>query len=289
MTDASTTTTTDQATATTGSGAQAQTTTTDQPWYSSIIDENLRTNPTIQRYATPQDLASAYVTLEKRFSIDPARRIDLPADSNDAEAMGAVWSKLGRPDAADKYSFKLNDKATDADKAFAGKFGDLAFKLGMPDNMAAGLVSFFEAETAAAAEAQTQAMNAAAEAGTTTLKKEWGQAYEPRLKEIGNLLVKYGDPDLAKALDEGGMGRNPNLALFLGKMLDRMAEPAGLLNGESQTPRAMTPDQAKASARAIEGDLVKGKALTDNKHPQHAAVVAERSRLLRIANGQKVD
>lgn len=289
MTDASTTTTTDQTTGTSQTGAPDRTKSSDLPWYSSIADETLRTNPTIQRYQSPEALAAAHVNLEKRFGIDPARRIDLPADPDDAEGMGAVWAKLGRPEAADKYSFKLNDKATEEDKAFAGKFGELAFKLGMPDGMAAGLVSFFEGETAAAAEAQMAAMNAAAEAGTAKLKEAWGQAYEPRLKEIGNLLTKYGDPDLEKALDAGGMGRNPNLALFLGKMLDRMAEPQDLIIGDSQSPRAMTPDQAKAEARAIEGDPIKGKALQDGKHPQHAAVTAERSRLLRIAAGQKVD
>lgn len=257
-----------------------------EAWYAKFGDEGIRTNPAIQKFKGPEDLAASYVNLEKRFGVDPARRIDLPADPNDAEGMRAVYTKLGLPENPDGYGLKLDDKATEADKTMLSDFAKTAHELGVPPAHAKGLMDFWMGKVAAAAEAQTQSMNQAAEEGTAELKKTWGAAYDGRMREIGRLLQENGDQDLISALDASNMGRHPQLAKFLGKMMDRMAEPGGQGPGGGGGDVVLTPDQAKAARLTLEGDPVKGKALNEASHPQHKAVVAERIKLLRMENAR---
>lgn len=255
----------------------------DKPWYEMLASEPLRANPSLQLFKNHDELANAYVSLEKRFGIDPARRIDLPADPADAKAMREVWAKLGLPEKADGYGFKLDDKASDADKAMLGKFTEAAHAAGMPKAMAEASMKFWMEQTAAADQARADAFTAQAAEGKAALQKEWGGAYDQKAKEIGQALVKYGDADLVAELDGDKLGNYPNLARMIGKMLDRMAEPnaAGGEGGDADRgARALTPNQAKAAVSVLESDPVKGKALRDAAHPMHKAVVAERLALL---------
>lgn len=256
-------------------------------FYESFQSADLKTNPSVQRYKTPEELAGAYVNLEKRFGIDPARRVDLPADPNDADGMRAVYTKLGLPEKADGYGFKLDDKASDADKTMLADFAQAAHKAGMPPQFAKAAMEFWQGKVAAANASAEAAQTARVAEGTAALKTEFGQAYEPRLGEIQRLIATDAPKELAEALKGDGLLAYPNLAKFLSKVVERMAEPgaAGGLSGDGDTgARAMTPAQAQGAVRALEGDPIKGKALRERNHPQHKAVVEERQRLLAMAN-----
>jgi hypothetical protein len=264
-----------------GAGAAAA-----APYYEAFNDPTLKASPSVQIFKTPEDLARGYVNLEKRFGIDPARRIDLPADPNDKDGMRAVYAKLGLPEKPDGYGLKLDDKASDADKATLASFAAKAHELGLPNGMAQGILQWVAEQTTAAETAQTEALTARESAGKADLTKEFGTAYEPRMREINALVTKYGDPELVTALAGDNLVSFPGVAKMLGKILDRMAEPgtAGGQGGDGDKgeARALTPNQARAAVAALEGDPVKGAALRDRNHAQHRAVVDERNRLLQM-------
>jgi hypothetical protein len=260
-----------------------------QPFYEAFTDANLKTSPVVQRYKTVEELAAGYVSLEKRFGIDPNRRIDLPADPADAKAMREVFEKLGAPKDAEGYGFKLDDKATDADKALVGGYTKVAHELGLSVNQAKGLMEFMDGQVKADAAANTEAMTQRGVEGKAALETEFGKAFEPRLREIRALVTKEGEPELAKALEGDNAYQYPNLVKLLGKVLDRMAEPgsAGGQSGDAAgDDRALTPSQALGAVRALEADPIKGKALLDKTHPQHKAVVEERVRLLAMSEAK---
>lgn len=258
-------------------------------WYEGFTSPDLKTHPSIHRYKGPEDLAAAYVNLEKRYGIDPNRRVDLPADMNDAAGMRAVYEKLGAPKDANGYGFKLADGATDFDKTFMGEVTAKFHEIGLSVKQAQDLLGFMDGQTQADQQRGAAALTARVAEGEAALKTELGAAYEPRLREVEKLVAKHGDADLLKAIQGDGLKANPNLTRFLVKILDRMAEP-GAAGGESgdaaSGDRAMTPSQAKAAARAIEADPAKSAALTDRNHAQHKAVVEERNRLLLMAEGK---
>ncbi|MGH6955297.1 MAG: hypothetical protein ACREEW_01375 [Caulobacteraceae bacterium] len=249
-------------------------------WYEGLASEGLRTSPSLQNFKTVDDLASGYVNLEKRFGIDPARRLDLPADPKDAAAMRAVFTKLGLPEKPEGYGFSLAEGASDADKAFLGRATAALHEIGLPSAQAEGVFQYWMKESAAANEAAQLQAQQARDAGMAALKKEWGGDFDRRAREIGAMMNRYGAPDLAKELDSGEkLGNHPQLALFLGHVLDAVAED-GAAGGESGdaagSDRRLTPSQAIAEAKRIEAHP----GFRDKNHPQHKALVEERQRFL---------
>jgi hypothetical protein len=156
----------------------------------------------------------------------------------------------------------------------------------MPASMAKVGFEFWQKAAAAKIAADADAFKAQAAEGAAALRKEWGQAYDARAKEIGNLVVKYGDEALVSELEGAKLANYPNLSKMLGKILDRMAEPGAMGGnaGDADTgTRLLTPAQARAKITELEGDPVKGKALREKTHAQHDAVVKERGELLKLA------
>lgn len=258
-----------------GAGAGAP-----EAWYAKFTDEGVRTSPAIQKFESPETLAKSYLALEKRFGVDPGQRLDLPKDMNDAEAMKAVYQRLGAPETADGYKIDFDPKSNpnDADKAMLSSFKEAAHKVGMSEGQARGAMEFWmakQAEANAAYEAQAAQQ---AEAGVAALKQAWGGAYDAKLAEVGRFLDKYGTPGLKETLKAGELGRNPDVALTLAKVLDGIAESGAGADGLAQGAggeRPMSPDQAKAAVRSFQADDRKMKALTSKTNPGHAAALEE--------------
>lgn len=262
------------------------------PFYEAFTRAELKTSPTIQVFKTVEDLAFGYENLVKRMGIEPERRLDLPKDMADKEAMKAVWKRLGAPDKAEDYGFKLGDGATKEDMAMVADFAKVAAENGVPREHAGAMMKWWEGKVAEAVKAQTDAFEARRADGETALKKEWGGAFDHRSKEVGRLMAdwmgaqktaegKAAAQGLIAELD-GKLGNYPQLALFMGSLLDKMAEPeaAGGRSGENADPgKGLTPSQAAAAARALDAHP----ALRDKAHPEHKTVVAKRSELLRQA------
>ena len=275
------TTTTETGTTTPLSSTTTDTGGAEKPFYETFAKEAVRTSPAVQRYKTVEDLAEGYVSLEKRFGIEPERRLDLPNSPDDKEGWAAVWKKLGAPDKAEGYAFELAKDASDADKALVSDFQKTAHDMGMPKAMAEGAMKWWDGQVKAAVDAQAAAFESARATGEAALRKEWGEAFDQRGREIGKLLADYATPTLKAELD-GKLGNHPELSMFFGKLIDRMAEGGA-------TPRSgeaagdvgkLTPAQAAGEARKMEAHP----AFRDKSHAEHNAIVAKRSEYLAQAS-----
>ncbi len=261
----------------------------EKPYYESFESADLRTNPTLSKFKTPEELAGAYVSLEKRYGIEPSRRIDLPADQSKPEEMRGVWTKLGLPDKPEGYGLKLDDKATDDDKAMLGEFTNKAHEWGLPAPFAKQVMDFWLGKTSEAAAAYQQKVAEQKQQGEQILREAWGQAYDRKGREVGALILKHGGPEMVKALDQSAFGNNAYLVKMLGAVVDAMAEPGDLSSrsGESfrETGGALSPDEAKRELRRLEGDTEMMKALRTREHPRHKEITDRRNDLARMAEG----
>lgn len=254
------------------------------PWYAGLPDD-LKAEKSILRHASLEDAIRAAVGAEKRLGVPADQLVRLPSTD---EERAALYTKLGAPATAEDYKIGLPDDATDEDKAAAKSFAEHMHKAGPfpPDFIKAAVDwnnQMAEAATAAMAEAET-ARKTAAEG---LLKKELGAAYDPEMKAVGKLLNDLGGEELAKELAASGLGDNPRLVMALHKMVDRLGEP-GELDGQGKAKAAdalLTRGQAKAALHTLENDALKGKALRDKTHSMHKTVLAERTRLAKMAEG----
>lgn len=259
-------------------------------WFESFADEQIRTDPTIQRHKGPEDLAKAHVALLKRFGVEPERRLDLPTDPNDAAAMREVWAKLGLPDKPEGYGISLDgiEGATEADKSMLAKFTAFAHEKGMPAGFAKAAFEFWTGESAAAQAAAQAQLAERKTAGEAALKTEFGGAFDTRMREIGNLL-KTADPKGESGLTAENLAMYPGVTKVLANLVNRMAEPGnpGGNNSDPAGARMMTPSEAAAAYRTFQADEGKTKALHDRNNPGHAAAIKERNRLLAMKDGRE--
>lgn len=248
-------------------------------YYEAFKDEGLKTDPNVQKYLTTEDLARGYVNAVKRLGADPNSLISLPKGPDDLEGYQAVFRALGAPDKADGYEIKM-DGAAPEDLAAAREFAAEMFAKGpFPASFVATATEWFQAKVKSQDEALLAEAAAATAAGEAELKKEWGQAFDQRKGEVGKLLKDLGGEALAKEFDGSTFGDNPKLAIFLGKVLDKMAEPGPRREAPDTGTQMFTPAQHAAKAR----ELSTHPALTDASHPQHKEVVKARSEALRAA------
>lgn len=254
-------------------------------WFADLPDD-LKSQTIVTKHKSMTDAVQALVAAERRLGVPADQLLRVPTKPDDKEAYGAIYKALGAPETPDGYRLDLTG-ASDDDKETVGEFTKAMHEAGpFPPAFLQAATSWFVAETAKAAEAQAAEDTAAATAAETALKGEWGAAYDTTVKEIGKLVTDLGGQALADELDlNNKIGNSPELAKFLKKIIDSRAESGPLNPGNPDTGnRPMTPGEAKFARTALEGDPVKGRALRDGTHPQHAAVVAERNKYLAFEN-----
>lgn len=224
-------------------------------------------------------MAQAYVNLEKHMGGDAKSLVKLPTGPEDAEGYKAVFKALGAPDTVDGYEIRM-DGASPEDLAAAKAFAaEMHAKGPFPASFVAAATEWFSKTVAEQNQALLTEASAATAAGEATLKAAWGQAFDQRKAEVGKLLNDLGGPELVKEFQGSTWGDNPQLSLFLGKVLDKMAEPGGGRENSDLPGRLMTPTQAAGKAREYEAHP----AFRDKGHAQHAEIVRLRNEALAAA------
>ncbi len=254
------------------------------PWYEALPDD-LKGEKTILRHANLEDAVRALVGAEKRLGVPADQLVRLPTKP---EEMGDLYRKLGAPETPDGYKIELPENASDEDKAAARSFAEHMHKSGpFPPGFVEAALQWNNQQAEAASEALAKAQEADKAEGEAFLKKELGAAYDPEMAAVGKLLNDLGGKELMEELRTKGFGSNRQLMLALHKVVERVGEPSTLEGNRDarDAPGRLTRGQAKAALETLENDPLKGKALRDSSHPMHKSVLAERTRLARMAEG----
>jgi hypothetical protein len=130
------------------------------------------------------------------------------------------------PDKPDGYKFAFA-KETQVDTELLGNFQKTAHELGISQDKAQKLASFYETHAAKAwervAEAQRQALESA--------KAKWEEGIQKspdfvrERADIQAALRQYGDPELYELLDQTNLGAHPKMWAFMAKVGRALAEP----------------------------------------------------------------
>lgn len=243
-------------------------------WYKNL-DEDLRNNPSIQKFKDPAGLAKSYVELQKMIGKD---KVVIPTDKSTPAEWDAFYAKIGRPSDINEYAvpeietpeeIKMRPETLEA-------FKKKAHDLGISKKAFAELFSF-------QAEMNNQLYNQKLEEAKgikskteTELMAEWGAAYEKKVDSAQNLINTF----FANKQIHPAFKVLSNDKGFVQAMAD-IAEKLGedVISGTSRD--TMTPSEAKKAADAMLGDS-KGP-LFDEMHPEHAAAVERFSDLTRMA------
>ena len=232
--------------------------------------------------ATVENALGSYHNLEKMMGAEKAgRTVTLLGDDATPEERNEFYGKLGRPEAADKYSLQAPEGTTDTTRL--DMMRNAAFDAGITETqmnaLAAADAQYLELATN---RFNDDAVVSTAEA-TLELKKDWGAAYDLKVAGIDVAAAKLGFTD--GQLDGLRNTMGPVAAM---KFVDGLNTKMGDHNyesGETLTGEFKTPEQAKKEM----GELTINKefmdAWTDRTHPGHKAAVEKKAALARLQAG----
>jgi hypothetical protein len=258
------------------------------PFYETFEDEGLRgwvgskfqgADPSVER------LANSYRNLEKLVGAEKAGRVvELPGPDADPDTMSSFYNRLGRPEAADKYTVpegvEVSEQRLEAARS-------KAFELGITDKQFQNLVQW-DAEFVGEVQQQSQAeRQQAAQKAEAELRNEWGGAYDQRIEAVNRTATSLGMTKEQLSGLRDSMG--PSAAMkFVYDLSSKLGEdaPPGEGGGTPEGGSALTPEAANAEWNRLRNDKAFQDAWLNKSDPQHNWAMAKKQSLMRqIAGG----
>lgn len=245
--------------------------------------------------AVPKPVYESYRHLE-RIMGDKANAVLLPKLGDD-KGLAEVMSKLGMPEAADKYTLPKEftpDKVQNIDKATLTAYQQIAHGAKMTNDQFGVAMSMLDKVTEANEEKAVVAYNADVARTKEKLTVEFGDQFGEQVAR-GNLAMnQLGlSPDERDAISEViGVEKATRLLMKMGGVLAQH-KAVGLDNGGKSTTAFVT-DKAQAAAKVSEIKMLAAnatgpqadfkKAMLDPGHPEHRNATAQWREWNRVAN-----
>ncbi len=245
----------------------------------------------ISQYKNPNELGKGHINLRRTFNKPADRVVVLPDDNSTDEERAEFHKRLGVPDEADHYEFKLNPdiKNIELDDNRLKAFKDIAKKHNIPKSKFEGIVNDYLAmiDKDAADFELIQANNEtkALEEDNKIADSYFGKAKEERVALADAILRKYNveikndkGEVTASAVDMlieryPRLSHDPYLVMIIDKIRESMSpERIRGLNSLTTTP-------TNATIRAKLEDMKKNPAYFDISHKDYKRLQEEAMKL----------
>jgi hypothetical protein len=256
-------------------------------WKTSGLDETGLALVAERGWKAPGDVLQSYRNLETAVGVPPERLIKLPAprDAGDPKVWNEIFTKMGKPVSADKYTIPVPE----GDKGeFAKVAKDWFHGANLTQNQATTLATKWNEYTAAQTQAAKAAQDAKNSESVTELKRVWGSEYEANSALADKAAEKFGmTQQHFDALKEKMGPKDAMQWLFnIGKAMGvEEANPKGFENnnGAGASTHKLTPDQAMAKIQALKKDPTFAKMFTSEDPAQRMQARNEIDRLNKLA------
>lgn len=244
--------------------------------WSNHLEGDLLAHAQTKGYADIAAAVKGQLNAEKLLGVPADRLLRLPADPADAEGMGEIYARLGKPESADGY--QLGDNVGEE----AGQWmRDTFHGANLTEAQATSLTEALVArETATEEAAETQA-HEQSQRELGEVKAEWGQEYDNNVVKAQRgqkLLEESGiDPGARDAI-ERAIGTK-GLLNMLAKLGSRTSEDT-FISGRSENALGLTPEIARSKLAQLHGDPKFSQRLMSNDVAVSSAAAAEQKKLL---------
>ena len=236
------------------------------------LPEDLRAEPSLRNFTDPVSLAKSYVHAQRMIGAD---KIPLPGKSATEDEWRQVYKRLGAPDSAKGYDFKVSPDAMRDTEVEA--FRAAAFEAGLNGKQAGRIAQFLEGTVAQSRTAMEEGLQAVRQEGEQELRREWGQAFDQQVQLAHKAAVTFlGNTDLLDSVELADgrlLGDHPAIVKMFANLAKEIGED-NLLGDASEL--VMTPAEAQ---NKISEMTRQGTPYWDKFHPEHRAYVDEALRL----------
>ena len=233
-----------------------------------------------RQWKNPADLLKSYANLEKLTGVPADQIIKLPK-TNDQAAWNEVYSKLGRPESADKYAIPVPEGQT---AEFAKQAAEWFYEAGMPQSAVTKLAEkwngFMADQQKMTMEKQAQEF----QIQVNDLKKTWGHEFDQRAAVVDRAAESFGINEQQLSSLKSALGPKGAMELLynIGSKiaLESTQTPAGMNQRGEFT---LSPDQAKARIMQLKSDRTFAQLFTSADPKQRMDARTEMDRLHQLA------
>ena len=196
--------------------------------------------------------------------------VKIPGENAAREELDAFYSKLGRPESADKYSFKppADVNVEGVTSQHFKEFAQKAFQLGLSDRQLSGVMEGWSSIVNQLADQSARARDEIAQNSKKILSapNEWGDNFDGKYKATISLMEKLG---VKPYLEAAGVVDSVEVLKAFNSIVDAGSETGLKGAGEG--------GQSNAERLA---ELKKNPAYLNAGHPDHAKVLKEINSLI---------
>ena len=258
--------------------------TTEQPTvaksWKEAISEEFRNDPNISKFTELDALAKSYINATRMIGQD---KVAVPNENSTDDQWNEVYTKLGRPESADKYKLDINSEVAPIDEGAIKQFAENAHQLGLNNKQAQGILEFYKNAlegTAQQSKINTETAQAQSE---QQLRQEWGKNFDENVKKAGSVAkANLGVDVLDMQLKDGTrLGDHPEVIKGFAKIADMMSEDK-IVSTESENV-----DQGKDLEQEISKIMNDRTGPYWNKgHPEHDKIVQQVYTLRSMIDGK---
>jgi len=224
-------------------------------WYDNL-SEDVRNNPTIQKYNTQEDAHKAHLELASMLGHE---KVALPKDENDTVAIEAFNRAIGVPNEAtgdQGYNLVAPEPISGMEQMEFGsdQFKEIAFKYKLTPAQAQGLQNeYVELLTGIKTKAEADYL-VAVNQSKTDLTKEWGLAYDGKVKLAQSVMNKFAGSKENFEYINAKIGADPIALKMFAEIGANFSEGALGNLGNHQSTFTKTPAEAKIEYDTIMND-----------------------------------
>ena len=245
------------------------------------VPEDDREEKSISKYQSVADLAKGHVHLSRLMG----HSVKIPGEESTDEERNDFFTKMGRPETADKYEYARPDMpegmSYDADAETA--FKQMAHDQGITQNQLGSILDFYNKYALDSQIDQKLHMDEAYFKGEAALQKEWGmKGYDRNVSIAQRAMKEFGGPELEKLLTSDPRGSHPALvkAFYRMGLKSQEARPLDAQHDSS----FLDIESAQKEIEAFNKPNHKMyKAYWNKDDAKHAEAVAYRDRLFDMA------
>jgi len=243
------------------------------------LPEDLKGDPGLGTIESIEGLAKSYVNLQKMIGHD---KVIVPGEHATDEDWNKIFSKLGRPEEADKYELQAPETA---DKDFVKGFKQAAHKAGLLPKQVNELYTWYSDLTSTQMKSISEKIDGERKQQFDSLKNGLGQRYDQFISTaqtaVQEVEKKQGFESLRKWMDSNDLSGDPMMIKLMNFVGQKYMEDTIRSSGRA-------PGYEHLSTEEIEGkikDFYKpGSPVLDKRHPKHEQAKQELASLFNMKN-----
>ena len=247
--------------------------TTEQPTvaksWKEAISEEFRNDPNISKFTEIDALAKSYINATRMIGQD---KVVVPNENSTDDQWNEVYTKLGRPESADKYTLDAKSEVAPIDETAIKTFAETSHKLGLNNKQAQGILEYYKGIMESNVQQSKIDIETSQAQAEQELRQEWGKAFDDNVKKAGSLAkANLGVEILDMQLQNGTrLGDHPDIIKGFAKIADMMSEDK-IVSTESENV-----DQGKDVEQEISRIMNDRTGPYWNKgHPDHDKIVQQ--------------